>query len=168
VNIPQGAVRRRRSTFIFTQITRGTFPARRLPRFSTDPTPERLLTLRSDGRRSAYSLLRGPIGFRCRLCRISIQTVSGSGTIGLFKRMRALSGKTRAMATALAASLGTEKTPVCPTRYGPTRFFKSSASLRAQRPLRLPPHHRAPVRRRPQRQRPLHLAALGFSRTSTA
>ena len=50
--------------------------------------------------------------------------VSGSGTIGLFKRTLALSGKTRAMATAPAASLGTGKTPACPTRYGPDQVFQ--------------------------------------------
>jgi len=46
-----GADRRRRSTFIFTQMRRGTCRGRRLPRFSIDPTPEPLLTLRSAGRR---------------------------------------------------------------------------------------------------------------------
>ena len=93
--------------------------------------------------------LREPIGSRCKPGRISIQMVSGSGTTGPFKRTRALPGKTRVTATGPAASLGTERTPACPTRYGPTRFSKSSALLRALRLLQLQHRHRALVQRLP-------------------
>jgi hypothetical protein len=77
-----------------------------------------------------------------------IQTVSGSGTIELFNQTLALSGKTRATATARAALAGTERTPVCPTRYCPVRCSKSSASLKAPRP-RLLPHLELPRLRDP-------------------
>ena len=43
--------------------------------------------------------------------------------------------RTRATVTAPTASLGTERTPACPTRYGPIRCSKSSASLGAPRLL---------------------------------
>ena len=66
------------------------------------------------------------LGLGASARKISIQTVNGSGTTGLFKGTRALPGRTRATVTAPAASLGTERTPACPTRYGPTRCSKSS------------------------------------------
>ncbi len=73
---------------------------------------------------------REPVGSPSRLGKISTQMVSGSGTIGLFNQTQALPGKTRATATARAAPVGTERTPACPTKYGPTRFSKSLAFLR--------------------------------------
>jgi hypothetical protein len=89
--------------------------------------------------------------------------VNGSGTTVRSNQMLALPGKTRATATAPAASPGTEKMSACPIKYGPTRFSKSLVSLRVThhpRRRRQLPHllrvrpqlllHRKPLRRRPQ------------------
>src|SRR5439155_25234606 len=68
--------------------------------------------------------------------------VSGTGTIGPPNRMLALPGRIRVMGMAPAASLGILRTPACRIKYGPTRFSKSSASLRATHLLQdLDLHH---------------------------
>jgi hypothetical protein len=75
-----------------------------------------------------------PFRSRCRLGKISIQTVSGFGITGPSNQTPVPPGRIRATATAPAASRGTEKTCVCPTRYRrPIKFSRSSASRRAIR-----------------------------------
>jgi hypothetical protein len=60
--------------------------------------------------------------------------------------------RTRATVTAPAASLGTVRTPASPTRYGPIRCSKSSASLRAPRLLPQLDLHRLPSLTLPHRR----------------
>ena len=167
MNIPQEAVPASSFNVYFYRNGPGNLPGGLIAAYSQSPytgtPPDFMINLITP----QGLTVREPTGSPSKPGRISIQTVSGSGTIGLFKRTRGPSGKTRATATAPAASHGTERTRACPTKYGPTRFFKSSASLRALRLLQLPRRHRALVQRPPPRRRRLRFYAP-FFKTSTA
>ena len=83
-----------------------------------------------------------------------IQMVSGSGTTEPSNQMLAPPGRIPATRTALAASLGIEKTPTCQINSGPTRFSKSSASLKDHRARRLQRARQELRRRRDCARRP--------------
>ena len=90
--------------------------------------------------RVRWASVPGRIGSQCRPGKIPIRMASGSGIIGLFNPAQALSGRTQVTATAPAASHGTGRVLAWPIRYGPTRCFRFSGTVRdrRQRPNRSP------------------------------